>query len=331
MHGYSETIRQYAGDYSHAGELADPDGIGEVGLGAEDAGRKLAVRFMLKLAGERVKAIRYQVFGCGYTMAACAAAAELGEGLLPAELEAWSTSVIEQHLGGLPTERKYCAEIAVKALRAAAGSVHQREPVAAVHDPDAQHGPRVAANNPTYRSLVASENLNSATAKDRHLFACLLTVASSEAVATHAALGLSKPELGNLVRYFFPLSGWQARELSDQDIQPPEVTLEVRDLLRQHIAGSPDPQLASWLADILAARAAHSGHLWVAMGLFQRPELSAAIGRILPSLLSANDKQMRWKRYLFKQVCDQNGGTLCKSPSCSDCSEYLLCFASEED
>jgi len=330
MHGYSETILRYATDDSHAGEMEQPDGIGEVGLGADEAGRKLAVRFMLKCADERVDAIRYQVFGCGYTMAACAAAAELGEGLPLAELEDWSSAVIEQQLGGLPAERGYCAQLAVKAMRAAASSVQTKSPVADIHAPEKEHGPRVDAQNWIYRTLMTSANLNGCSPEDRHLFACLLAVAASERTAIHQALGLSKQELANLVKHFFPLSGWESLEEKGA-VSAPEINPDIRRLLRCHVSTSPKPQLASWLADILAARAAHPGHLWVAMGLFERPQLSAAIGRLLPTLLAANDKGMRWKRYLFKQVCDLNGGTMCKSPVCGDCSDYALCFAPEEE
>jgi nitrogen fixation protein NifQ len=66
------------------------------------------------------------------------------------------------------------------------------------------------------------------------------------------------------------------------------------------------------------------------MGLFERPQLSAAIHRHLPALFAANGKNMRWKRFFFKQVCDLNGGLMCKTPNCGECSDYALCFGEEE-
>jgi nitrogen fixation protein NifQ len=66
------------------------------------------------------------------------------------------------------------------------------------------------------------------------------------------------------------------------------------------------------------------------MGLFERPQLSAAIRRHLPALAEANHRNMRWKRFLFKQVCELNGGILCKSPNCGDCCDYALCFPDSE-
>ena len=66
------------------------------------------------------------------------------------------------------------------------------------------------------------------------------------------------------------------------------------------------------------------------MGLFKRPQLSAAIRRHLPSVFAANNQNMRWKRFFFKQVCDLHGGTLCRTPNCGECSDYALCFAKDE-
>ena len=85
-----------------------------------------------------------------------------------------------------------------------------------------------------------------------------------------------------------------------------------------------------FLARVLATRAAHPGHLWVAMGLFERPELSAAIRRHLPALADANHRNMRWKRFLYKQLCDAEGIYTCRSPSCEVCVDYDNCFGNEE-
>jgi len=90
-------------------------------------------------------------------------------------------------------------------------------------------------------------------------------------------------------------------------------------------------QTSEWLARIIAARAARPGHLWTAMGFFKRQQLSEAIRRHLPTLAKANSQGMRWKRYLFKRVCDMNGGVMCKSPNCGSCSDYSLCFAPDEN
>ena len=113
----------------------------------------------------------------------------------------------------------------------------------------------------------------------------------------------------------------------------PEASQDVIDILLEHVPSGSDQKnmlISVYLCHILASRAARPGHLWIAMGLFERPELTAAIRRHLPALAAANSQNMRWKRYLFKQVCDRNGGTMCKAPNCGVCSDYHLCFDSQD-
>lgn len=330
MTGYTDIIRRYAADQRFIGRLEDADGTGEVGLGAEEAGRRLAVRFTVQVENQAVAAIRFQVFGCGFTIAACAAAAELTEGEPLATALALDPAAIHAKLGGLPQERGYCAELAVEALRAALHSAGSGAAVQSSLAPSAEddHGPRVSAADPVYRALISSPAPSGVAAEDRHLFACLLAVANQES-GQAITLGLSEEELTALRQSLFPAA---ALPPAATFALPPEINPEVLELLLAHVPRDPQghPQPAAlWLAKTLAARAAHPGHLWVAMGLFERPQLTAAIRRHLPTLAAANHQGMRWKRYLFKEVCSRNGGMLCKSPNCGVCSDYALCFAPE--
>jgi nitrogen fixation protein NifQ len=336
MNGYTDTIRKYAMDDRFTGDLPDADGTGEVGLGAGEAGKRLAVRFMLKLAAGQIAAIRFQVFGCGFTIAACAAAAELAEGHLLDEVRECSPAMIDQRLGGLPNERSYCAELASEALRAAAASaMSDQQPVQTSLTPHDEHGPLLSRVDPVYRALVDSPTGFVVPPADRQLFAGLLALADREPVPLGAALNLSQPMLDTLLLTVFPqvtrseLFG----DPQDKSARPPEINPDVEQLLSTFVpenTGCWERFCALVLARVIAARAAHPGHLWVAMGFFERPELSAAIRRHLPALAAANHQNMRWKRFLFKQVCVLNGGLMCKSPVCGDCSDYSICFAPEE-
>lgn len=334
MTGYTDTIRKYAVDDRFTGELPDPDGIGEIGLAAGEAGKRLAVRFMLKVAGDRIAAVRFQVFGCGFTIASCSAAAELAQGETLNGAMALSEQQIDRRLAGLPAERGYCAELALGALRAAvASATGDQGPVHHTHRPEENHGPRLTSADPVYRALLATPVPAAVPAEDRHLFACLVASADLEPWPTAAGLGLAEADLALLVDTLFPGAKVPWRDKPDAAGPPPEPNPDIRALLAFHLPKGADPHLrqrAAWFAAALTARAAHPGHLWVAMGLFERPELSAAIGRLLPSLARANHNNMRWKRYLFKQLCDLGGGNLCKSPDCGLCSDYALCFAPEE-
>jgi hypothetical protein len=71
-------VRALFADLRHAGD-APPGDAAAAGVAAErmvcgEAGREqrgTRVRFMLRLAGERLLQVRYRAYGCPYTLAAC--------------------------------------------------------------------------------------------------------------------------------------------------------------------------------------------------------------------------------------------------------------------
>jgi nitrogen fixation protein NifQ len=335
MIGYTNTIRKWATDNRRTGALADADGTGEVGLDQE-AGSRLAVRFTLKLEMERITDIRYQVFGCGFSMAACAVAADMSVGYSLQQMTAIDSQSINHALEGLPEDRLYCADLAAEALRAAVASAqNDHQPIRGAVRNQEIHDSQVTVNDPVYAGLINSSNPLDKADEDRHLFACLLAVAVQDEHKTCEALGLTDSDLSALLKKFFPCAEPDLLQKHNKAefLNPPEINEEVLGILLEHVPttlGPYDNLVSVSLCHILAARAALPGHLWVAMGLFERPELTAAIRRHLPTLTEANSQNMRWKRYLFKQVCDRNGGTMCKSPNCGVCSDYAICFTDED-
>lgn len=339
MAAYSDTIRRWAADSRRAGTLADADGVGEVGLGDGEAGRRLAVRFALRIRDGRAEAIRFQVFGCGFTIAACAAAAELAEGRTLQEVAAVTPAAIDAALAGLPRERGYCAILAADALQAALAGTGGGRPVvktALAQDPDAADQPPMTAADPLYRLLADSPEPPGVPLQDRHLFACLLAGAGREPGAPADNLGLAREELAELLCYYFPHveTGFFGSNTEKRPDCAPALSADpaLLALLCSYLPADAEgwaPTPALWLARIIACRATRPGHLWRALGLFSRAELTAAIARHLPALADANSRGMRWKRFLFKQLCDQGGGTMCRSPECGVCSDYALCFGEE--
>lgn len=332
---YSEKIRRWATDNRRTGCLPDADGVGEVGLEGNLVGRRLAARFTLKVALGRVADARYEVFGCGFSMAACAVAADLSIGYSLESINEIDAKRLASVLDGLPADRSYCAELAVDALQAAATSVlNGSNVVAASLKQDTEHEARVRFDDPLYSELVQTPQPESVSTEDRHLFACLMTVAVQESKHIAAVLGLEQSELDCLLSLFFPGQMenplWKG-SVSAQEL-PSECNEEVLSILLSHVPtdkGSNQNFVSRCLARIIAARTALPGHLWVAMGLTERPQLTAAISRHLPTLAKANHQNMRWKRYLYKQVCDLNGGVMCKAPNCGVCSDYNRCFVEE--
>ena len=338
MQGYTEKIREYAANETHIGLIENPDGIGEVGLSGQDKGKRLAVRFTLKVVDEIIEQARFQVFGCGFTIAACAAAAELCEGHSLQEIQHYSPADIEACLGGLPEERNYCANLASEALQAAINSIWKRaQPVTSAISAVAEdhEGSRVDRHDPFYRALLGTDVPPGIFYEDRLMFAGLLTLARQEHSSFAAALGVKVTDIDKIFAIYFPgFDPYQVRKtIHNTNSIPTEVNPDILHLLLSHISRDQNGKrgyISELLAKIISRRTTLPGHLWVSMGFLERPQLTAAIRRHLPTLAMANNKGMRWKRYLFKQVCDLNGGTMCKSPNCGECSDYAFCFAPEE-
>ena len=85
-----------------------------------------------------------------------------------------------------------------------------------------------------------------------------------------------------------------------------------------------------WVAEILAAGCMGGDHLWQDLGLWSRKDLSALISRNFPALAANNTKDMKWKKFFYKQLCIQEGVYTCRAPSCEVCADYAACFGPED-
>lgn len=71
-------------------------------------------------------------------------------------------------------------------------------------------------------------------------------------------------------------------------------------------------------------------HLWQDLGLPSRVELSLLIEHWFPRLAALNTQNMKWKKFFYKQLCLRSDISICRSPSCSVCSDQEQCFGPEE-
>ncbi len=85
-----------------------------------------------------------------------------------------------------------------------------------------------------------------------------------------------------------------------------------------------------WMAEVLAAGCMGSDHLWQDLGLWSRADLSGMIAHNFPLLKERNDRDMKWKKFFYKQLCKQAGVYTCRAPSCEVCADYAACFGPEE-
>lgn len=124
---------------------------------------------------------------------------------------------------------------------------------------------------------------------------------------------------------------WAALQGAERDEPRLDEIEDLVGLLREHAdlaAGSPEEREA--VAHALACASLGDNHLWQDLLLSSRRELSALIGHWFPALARRNDRDMKWKKFFYKQLCEREELFVCKAPSCGVCSDYRLCFGPEE-
>ncbi|MGJ0483674.1 MAG: nitrogen fixation protein NifQ [Methylomicrobium sp.] len=107
--------------------------------------------------------------------------------------------------------------------------------------------------------------------------------------------------------------------------------LEKQDLecfLRQFAAVQ--NQETEWLIAIIVAACLGSDHLWQDLGLWSRRELSAMLSHNFPEMAARNNRDMKWKKFIYKQLCEAEGLYVCRAPSCEICLDYPVCFGDED-
>ena len=143
-------------------------------------------------------------------------------------------------------------------------------------------------------------------------------------------LGLTPVQFQQLQQQYFSgyslpvsaLSGLSSdfsRMLEKQDLE---------ELLRRFAA--PAGVDNEWLISMIVAASLGSDHLWQDLGLWSRQDLTAMLAQHFPELTVRNSKDMKWKKFLYKQLCEAEGLYVCRAPSCEVCLDYHNCFGAEE-
>jgi nitrogen fixation protein NifQ len=143
-------------------------------------------------------------------------------------------------------------------------------------------------------------------------------------------LGLEEKEFRRMMRHHFPDYDLARTANPDRvaDLQRGAEIDDLHKLLRDNRTGSSASE--NWMVDIVVAGCLGADHLWQDLGLWNRTDLSKLMRENFEPLARRNDKDMKWKKFLYKQLCEAEGIYVCRSPSCEVCADYQLCFGSEE-
>jgi nitrogen fixation protein NifQ len=148
-------------------------------------------------------------------------------------------------------------------------------------------------------------------------------------------LGLEPAAFRCLLAHHFPgcadtrfmrLSGVRAGLTTAPEPRGEERDELVRLMLMPKTGESPS---AVWMSHVVAAGCMGSDHLWEDLGLRDRGQLTGLMRHNFASLAALNVKDMKWKRFLYKQLCEAEGIYTCRSPSCEVCRDYHVCFGPE--
>lgn len=143
------------------------------------------------------------------------------------------------------------------------------------------------------------------------------------------ALGLGETDFDRLLTTRFPGQSLSPQAPSGK-VADFNRMLEKQDLetyLRRFAAEQNDD--SEWLIAIIVAACLGSDHLWQDLGLWSRNDLSQMLKHNFPGLAAANHRDMKWKKFLYKQLCEAEGLYVCRAPSCDVCQDFSNCFGDE--
>lgn len=145
------------------------------------------------------------------------------------------------------------------------------------------------------------------------------------------SLGLEMEDFGQLSKTFFRSLEISGKAPSGRQADFSRM-LEREDLIRYLHARAAYPERAEtrWITSILVAGCLGEDHLWQDLGLWSRQDLSGLIAYNFPSVKAANNQDMKWKKFLYKQLCEAEGIYVCRAPSCDVCVDYSRCFGPED-
>ena len=112
---YSEKVMDHFSNPRNVGEIADADGVGEVGN--PKCGD--IMKMYIKVDGDVITEVKFKTFGCGAAIATSSMATELVKGKTIQEALQLTNKAVMEALDGLPPVKVHCSLLAEEAIHAA--------------------------------------------------------------------------------------------------------------------------------------------------------------------------------------------------------------------
>ena len=134
---YTQTVMDHFMHPRNVGEIADADGVGEVG----NAKCGDIMKMYLKVKDNRIEDVKFETFVCGSAIASSSIATEMIKGRTLEDALALTNQEVVDALGGLPAHKLHCSVLAEEAIKNALKDYYDRSglPYDEKDFPDCEH------------------------------------------------------------------------------------------------------------------------------------------------------------------------------------------------
>lgn len=112
---YNEKVMDHFANPRNVGEIADADGVGQVGNPVCGD----IMRISIKVENDVITDVKFKTFGCGAAIATSSMVTEMVKGKTIDEALEITNKAVAEALGGLPPVKMHCSNLAADALHAA--------------------------------------------------------------------------------------------------------------------------------------------------------------------------------------------------------------------
>ena len=120
---YTEQVMDHFMNPRNMGEIADANGVGEVG----NAKCGDIMKIYLKIEGGVITDCKFKTYGCASAIATSSIATEMIKGHTDEEAVELSNKAVVEALGGLPAHKIHCSVLAEQAVKAALADYYTRQ------------------------------------------------------------------------------------------------------------------------------------------------------------------------------------------------------------
>ncbi len=120
---YTEKVMDHFSNPRNVGEIADANGVGEVG----NASCGDIMKIYLKVEDDVIKDVKFKTFGCGAAIATSSMVTEMAIGKTLEEALVLTNQAVAEALDGLPPAKMHCSNLAADALHEAIKNYREQQ------------------------------------------------------------------------------------------------------------------------------------------------------------------------------------------------------------